>query len=508
MNPPSADRLLGEYRLLELLAENPVSRTWLAEQVSVSRRVLLDELRPEQAHLSEAFIADVRAKAAIEHPLIGSVYEAVHEPGMCFFAHEFLPGATFADRSKASEPFKPVRLVHLLRRIAEAHHQHEALGQATSPIRLTHIHLDDQGVIRLDNLAIAGQRSPQQTTRDIAFLGQALQPLVADGQPGSTRMLTLLGWMRGIEVDELLSWDQVRDTCSLIEHQLADPLPPASPTKYAASPRKKSPPYLVIVVVAILALVAGFALVTRLHPKSPSIPSTASRSASIPPPPTLPDDIVIPTGKYPTPDGGEEEFKTFSISAHEVTIGQFAEFIDTLETLAKNHRESRFDHENQPPEKTSHLPDDWPALFAAAKSGGLWNGRQASLDSPVVGVDWWDAAAYAKWKQAQLPTQEEWFAALRLDGTPPESIKPSTWLPVTAKTSDRTPRGMLGMAGSVAEWTRCQAVNPANPLGQHQWVIIGGSYLKPGTNALTREWTDNRLLRRPDLGFRVVANPE
>ena len=494
MNPPPADRLLGEYRLVELLAENSISRTWLAEQISVSRRVLVDELRPEHAERSEAFIADVRAKAAIEHPLIGSVYEAVDEPAMCFFAHELLPGATFDDRRKASEPFKPARLVHLLRRIAEAHLQHEALGQATSPLRLSHIHLDDQGVIRLENLAIAGPRSPEQATRDIAYLGQALQPLVADGQSGSTRMFTLLGWMRGIAVDEPLCWDQVRDICSQIEQQLADPPPPASPTKYAAPSRKKSSPTHLIMVVGALVLIAIVVLAQRMHPKPPPAPPRAS----------LPDAILIPAGKYPTPDGTEEELKAFRISAHEVTIGQFAEFIETLETLAKDHRERTFDHENQPPEKTSHLPDDWPALFAAAKSAGSWNGRLASLDSPVIGVDWWDAAAYAEWKQARLATQEEWFAALRKDVSSPESIKPSAWLPVTAATTDRTPQGMLGMAGSVAEWTRRPAVNPANPLGDRKWVIIGGSFLKPGTNALTREWTDNRSLRRPDLGFRVV----
>ena len=101
MNPASEDRLLGEYRLLELLSENPLTRTWLAEQVSVSRRVLVDELRPDLAHQRDAFIADVRAKAAVEHPLIGSVYEAVADPGLCFFAHELLPGATLDARRKS-----------------------------------------------------------------------------------------------------------------------------------------------------------------------------------------------------------------------------------------------------------------------------------------------------------------------------------------------------------------------------------------------------------------------
>ena len=215
MNPASDDRRLGEYRLKELLSENALTRTWLAEQISVSRRVLVDELREDQAHHKrDAFLADVRAKAAIEHPLIGSVYEAVDEPGRCFFAHELLPGATLDDRRKAAEPFKPARLAHLLRRISEAHLQHETMGQATSPLGLENIHLDDQGVIRLDNLAIADTRTPEQATRDIAHLGQALRALVADGQPGSTRMLTLLGWMRGKDLESPLSWEQVRDVCS------------------------------------------------------------------------------------------------------------------------------------------------------------------------------------------------------------------------------------------------------------------------------------------------------
>lgn len=495
MNHAAEDRHLGEYRLKELLSENALTRTWLAEQVSVSRRVLVDELREDQADHRDAFLADVRAKAAVEHPLIGSVYEAIAEPGLCFFAHELLPGATLDDRRKASAPFKPARLAHLLRRIAEAHLQHETMGQATSPLGLQHIHLDDQGVIRLDNLAVAGTRTPEHATRDIVHLGQVLCALVADGQSGSTRMLTLLGWMRGEGLDAPLRWTQVRDICVQIEHQLADPQPPATPTHPGTRVRKK-PPLAMIAVAGGFALLAVLVLAIHLRPKP----------APVPPRPRLPDAVLIPAGKYPTPDGTEETLQAFLISAHEVTIDQYAVFIETLETLAKDHRERTFDHENQPPEKTSHLPDDWAALSAAARSNGTWNNRPVTLDSPVVGVDWWDAFAYSEWKQVRLATQEEWFAALRKDVATPASIIPSLWLPVTAETTDRTPQGLLGMAGSVCEWTRRPAASPANPLGERKWVIIGGSFLKPGSNALTREWTDDRSLRRPDLGFRVVSD--
>lgn len=493
MNSDPADRLLGEYRLKELLSENPLTRTWLAEQVSVSRRVLVDELREEQSHQRDAFLANVRAKAAVEHPLIGSVYEAVAEPGLCFYAHELLPGASLEDRRKAVEPFKPARLAHVLRRISEAQIHHETLGQATVLMGLENVHLDEHGVIRIDNLAISGPRPPEQSVRDVVHLGESLRVLVADGQSGATRMLTLLGWMRGEGVDAPITWKQVRDYSTQIEQQLAEPPPPASATK-SGNRSRKNPPLAMIAGAAVLLVIGIVAAALRMRPET----------AAVPPRTNLPDAILIPAGKHPTPDGTEEELHAFRISAQEVTIGQYAAFLETLETLAKDHRERTFDHENQPAEKTSHEPDDWAALHAASKGNGTWNKHPVSLDSPVVGVDWWDCAAYAEWKQARLATQEEWFAALRKDVAVPSALQPSGYMPDASGTIDRTPQGIIGMAGSVCEWTRRPAANPANPLGERKWVIIGGSFLKPGSNAMTREWTDDRFLRRPDLGFRLV----
>src|SRR5690606_3187961 len=100
---------------------------------------------------------------------------------------------------------------------------------------------------------------------------------------------------------------------------------------------------------------------------------------------------------------------------------------------------------------------------------------------------------------------DEWFAGLRQDLPDPAGLRPAAFAAVQdISPADRTPSGLSGMAGSVSEWTSSPAVNPANPLGEKGWVIIGGSYLKPGKGALEREWTDNRGLRRPDLGFRIV----
>lgn len=496
MNPAPEDRQLGEYRLKELLHENAISRTWLAEQVSVSRLVLVDELRAQAADQRNAFLAEIRAKASVDHPLIGSVYEAVAEPGLCFYAHELLAGSTLAQQLAERRIFQPARLSHVLRRVSEANVQQETLGHATSPLDLDSVYLDDQEVIRLKNLAIAGPRLDDQSRRDVVYLGSALVPLVAIGQAGTTRLLTLLSWMRGEGLEAPISWSQVRDFCMQIEHQLADPLSILTPTRSASIVHKK--PIASTAIMTCLAIAAIVALAFQLRPPEPALPTLAS----------LPAPVSIPAGSHPTPDGLEEQLPTFKIAAHETTIGQYAEFIERLGILAKDNNENIFNSPDQPPDKTSHEPDDWAALLPAAKSMGTWHELSVTLDSPVIGIDWWDAFAFAEWKKARLPTQEEWFAAVTTQVKIPSAITPAGYDPVTAGTTDHTPAGLIGMAGSVSEWTAKAAPDPANPLGGKLWIIIGGSYLKPGSNALSREWVIDRSLRRPDLGFRVVFDAE
>ena len=493
MNPASEDRLLGEYRLKELVAENDVSRTWLAEQISVSRRVLVDELRADRPECREAFLADIRAKAGVDHPLVGSVYEAVDAADVCFFAHELLPGETLAEQVQAGKTLLPARLAHVLRRIAEAQLQHESLGQATSAMDVDAVHIDSHGVIRLKNLVIAGARDPVQSQGDAVRLGNSMVALIAAGKPGATRIQTVLSWMRGEGIDEPISWSQVRDFCMQVEHQLADPLSSLSPTQIDMFGRKKAPIGMIAGITAA-GLLGIFILAFKMRPPTPTAPPRAE----------LPAPVDIPAGKYPTPDGVEESFPAFRLASHETTIDEYDAFLQTLAVLAKSNGEHTFDHPKQPEKKISHEPDGWPALLALAKANGVIDGKPVTLDSPVVGIDWWDAAAYAEWKKGRLPTQEEWFAALNFEVKAAAAIVPGTWAPVANTSTDLTPAGLLGMAGSLAEWTAELESNPANPLGERHWVIIGGSYLKPGSNALTREWIDDRQLRRQDLGFRVL----
>ncbi|MBB5351647.1 hypothetical protein HNR46_001886 [Haloferula luteola] len=483
------NRQLGDYRLLQSLASDASQTTWLAEQTSVSRKTLIVELHDLSLRL--AFLEQVRAKAAVDHPLIASVFEAVSDDTQCFAALEFLTGASLAEHLRDRIKLPPVRLAHALRRTAEAMQQ--LSRTATEPLTPAAIHIDGIGSVRLENLACAGLPAADREMTDILHLGEALPTIVPENQPGAGRLLTLLAWMRGEGLSQPLDWSQVQNYAIEIENQLL-----ASPSVVAPPVRSRThaTPWLIGIALAALLGLGGLAL-SRRQP-------TTARSPQTPSEPPVPGPVAVPAGDYLTPDGDPVSLPAYRLGACEVTIGEYLEFLDVLEALPPADRQV-FDPKDQPSHKRDHLPKDWEAMLAAARGHGFWEGRSMSLNCPVVNVDGWDAAAYARWAGGRLPSQQEWFAAVES----PSTLLPAPWGPVTdPQPRDLTPNGLHGMAGSVREWTREPGINPANPAAPAQPIIIGASFLRPSSGAWTRQWVADLDLHADDLGFRIVLSAD
>jgi Sulfatase-modifying factor enzyme 1 len=484
-----ADVSFGGYLPENCIAADSHTRTWLATQLSVGRMVWIEELIANSNAERDAFLADVRAKAAVENPIVGSIYEASADEGIYYYAYELLPGKTLAERNANGDKLSPELIVQVLSKIAEVCAYYDTHQIASSPLGLEQIFIDDSGVIRLKNLATSEERLSDHSLGDMMRLGHLLESLLDTQQAGASRCLTLLAWMRGEDSEHSLSWAEVLDYSLQIDYQLTTPAEIVTKTGRIFSTSKKK---LTFITGAMICAALLLILV---------IPEKSSKPAKI----LLYQAgwIPIPKGKHEISDHFKIKHTEFSISACEVTIGQYAEFLETLDILKVQNAGDSFDHSEQPEAKKSHIPDDWDALYEAAKNSKVWRKHLINLNTPIVGVDWWDAYAYANWKNAELPTQEQWLGALMSGASDPSEIKISELLPVNEDSPDRTENGLIGMSGSVSEWTSEPRAAPDNPLGKELWVITGGSYLNPNQGALSREWVADRMLRRPDLGFRI-----
>jgi formylglycine-generating enzyme required for sulfatase activity len=250
--------------------------------------------------------------------------------------------------------------------------------------------------------------------------------------------------------------------------------------------------------------------------------------------------IEIPAGEV-TVDGQAVKVPAFKISKYEVTIAEYAAFLKDL----KEHpdKEASIAHPKQPPGK-SHIPAGWadmteitppnPGYYTRAKNWGRYQEVPLSVDSPVFGVDWFDAYAYAKWKGKRLPTEAEWQRAAAGDKN---SLHPwgnefdnklantgsdfspnpdpkvggqndgfKRWNPVDKPITDISAFGVQGMAGNVSEWTDSWAQD-AERSGDKVPVYRGGNWKTADDKTIMRRGTKLTEFQSDDaLGFRIAED--
>jgi formylglycine-generating enzyme required for sulfatase activity len=258
----------------------------------------------------------------------------------------------------------------------------------------------------------------------------------------------------------------------------------------------------------------------------------AGKGVTVPPPVVeRPAEMVkVPAGAFVFQKNERAETKApFWINRNEVTIGQYATFLEAL----KKKPTTAFDHSDQPATKTSHIPEGWEAYYAAAAAGSTINGEPVTLNTPVTRVDWWDAVAYAAWRGQRLPTEEEWEKAARGEsgnlfpwGNEPNPKAANLgddydaegdkggktdgfnlWSPVGKPEGDVSAYGVHGMAGNVQEWTTTWEAHPDYP-DLKVPVARGGHFgMKSSDQLLTsRQLAENPTEATFARGFRTVSD--
>src|SRR5262245_26086125 len=86
---------LGDFRLVSRFGEGAMGVVYLAEQISLGRRVALKVIRPERSGLASAearFQREAQALARLRHPHVVTVFAAGEDRGVRYLAMELVPG--------------------------------------------------------------------------------------------------------------------------------------------------------------------------------------------------------------------------------------------------------------------------------------------------------------------------------------------------------------------------------------------------------------------------------
>ena len=509
--PPGT--LLGHYQIIDRLYSEAEAETYRAIQYTVQRPVALVLMKPHllgDPKAVEQFKDRERVKASISHPRIAPLYEAGEANGWLFYTREMPPGKSLQDLASTGDNLNERVLVDVLFRVSEAMAYAVERGYNYRTIAARDIYVDGENQASMVNIFRPAAAMPRDQQADVRALLELLGTYITHGKARSL-------------LHDLSQQSHDWATLAAAMHDIRDDLSERSLIKraqvedIAVAPPPSRSWLFAGVAVGILALVTYLGVLSGGSGKG-----TAKAVSE--------EMILIPKGEFVYQ---KSRYKLapdvdFWISKYEVTIAQYAEFLNVL----KKAGESAFDDPLQPKSKTTHEPSDWTAYYAAASTQALFNNQPVSLNSPVCNVDYWDAVAYAKWRGQRLPREQEWEKAARgMSGNIfPWGNEPkpgaanlgddyapqgrggqidgyNLWSPVDQPPGDVSPFGVSGMAGNVQEWTASWSPHPELPLKRVP-VLRGGHFGMPSGNEIltARHFADDADESTIARGFRTVSD--
>jgi serine/threonine-protein kinase len=194
--PGSTDlsgQVLGEdYRLLRKLGEGGMGQVYLAEQMSLRRRVALKLLRNELARNEisrRRFEAEAKAVAQLNHPNIVQVYHVGNSNGRLFMALEYVEGRNLRDYLAHKGIPELLLALSIMRQVASALQRAAEFGIVHRDIKPENILLSRKGQVKVADFGLARVFSEDQPAVTLTQTGTAMgtplymSPEQVEGKP-------------------------------------------------------------------------------------------------------------------------------------------------------------------------------------------------------------------------------------------------------------------------------------------------------------------------------------
>ena len=158
----------GRYRVEREVGRGGMGSVWLAHDERLGRPVALKRVGrlPGESlpHLARA-MREARSSAALNHPNVVSVYDAVEEGEHLWLVMEYVPGRTLAEIVAAEGPIAPERVARIGAQVAEGLAAAHAAGTVHRDVKPGNVLVDDADAAKISDFGIARSQGDDKLTQ-------------------------------------------------------------------------------------------------------------------------------------------------------------------------------------------------------------------------------------------------------------------------------------------------------------------------------------------------------